>query len=342
MKTIIVGGGFGNLPKISGIISKLAKEFETPVVINGGTFEDLPFNLTEDLILWMPDISNEDEKHYPNKGAGSVLVCSKFMRTGYKRIDAVSRIFKMHGNAVIAIYKEKEICSFELIDALNNVWYSGDSIEFLADAIKSLYSFTKMSIRYGSEKSEDYQNNIRVSFSELASMTRLLNLNQALSERIMTQCGNRFFGNLSTRCQSLFPSLKGKIGTYVSPRNTDKNGLSVKDMVLCSLENFTVIYHNGKKPSVDSPIQLLVYETVPEINFMIHGHAKLVDKKYSFFVGKTNNYRLCGDVRETDEILEAIQTETSGIICLKNHGFLIFGEDLETMEKICNEACFVI
>ena len=52
----------------------------------------------------MPNIDNEEEKQYPIKKKGSVLICSKVMREGYKPIDAISRIFKMQGNAVIAIY----------------------------------------------------------------------------------------------------------------------------------------------------------------------------------------------------------------------------------------------
>lgn len=38
------------------------------------------------------------------------------MREGYTDIDAINRIFKMHGNAVIAIYNESNIFRFKLID----------------------------------------------------------------------------------------------------------------------------------------------------------------------------------------------------------------------------------
>jgi hypothetical protein len=135
MKTLIVGGNFGDAPKKSSIVDKISNKFIESFNINGGKLDDLPFKIDSDLIIWMPNISNETKKQYPFKSVGNVLIVSKVMREGYTRLDAVSRIFKMRGNAVIAIYKE-DIFRFELIDALGNIWYNGSDIKNLTDKIK--------------------------------------------------------------------------------------------------------------------------------------------------------------------------------------------------------------
>jgi hypothetical protein len=101
IQTLIVGGNFGDEPKSSSVVTKIANQLEITEVINGGTLDSLPHEMNMDLILWMPNITNESPKQYPKKGNGNVLICSKVMRDGYTVIDAVSRIFKMRGNAVI-------------------------------------------------------------------------------------------------------------------------------------------------------------------------------------------------------------------------------------------------
>lgn len=150
MKTLIVGGNFGQaktskiIDEISKYISESSSEFE---MLNGGEIGNLPKYLDSDLSLWMPNIENEEQKHYPIKKQGSVLICSKVMRNGYKDMDAVSRIFKMHGNAVIVIYKDKKPFVLRLIDALGNEWYNGSSLEELSRYIMLFYNWTKQAVR---------------------------------------------------------------------------------------------------------------------------------------------------------------------------------------------------
>ena len=105
--------------------------------------------LQDEVNIWMPNISNEEEKHYPMKHVGAILICSKVMRDGYTMVDAVSRIFKMHGNAVIAITYDKAegIYVMELIDALGNTWYKGSDLGGLATGIMSFVAFTKSARR---------------------------------------------------------------------------------------------------------------------------------------------------------------------------------------------------
>ena len=320
MKVSIVGGNFGQaktskiIEEISKYLSKSSSEFE---MLNGGEIENLPKYLDSDLSLWMPNIENEEQKHYPIKKQGSVLICSKVMRDGYKDVDAVSRIFKMHGNAVIAIYKDKKPFVFRLIDALGNEWYSGSSLEELSQSIISCYNWCKQSVRINTIQDDSLME------EEHPFLEKLIEINNMLANFVKKQCGDRFFGNISTRCQQLFPSTSSEFSMYVSPRNSDKEVLASKDMVYI---NSSMHYKGSKKPSVDSPCQIEIYKRHPEIHYMIHGHAFIKNAP------TTNEYYLCGDVREADEVSSLIKG--NGAINLKNHGFLIYAKTIEDLEAV--------
>ena len=103
-KTMILGGTFdyeGGKP--SSVVEKLSYAIGRPssarynfCYYNGGRpsllncFTDMSWN-HQDLIVWMPNVSNELDKMYPDKKEGSVLICSKLMHEGVRRIDAGSQ-----------------------------------------------------------------------------------------------------------------------------------------------------------------------------------------------------------------------------------------------------------
>lgn len=340
MKHLIVVGGEFNLisekRRASSIVSKLTSSFNdkkfTKNMINGGSLDDLPTSLRmNSLVIWMPNISNEEEKHYPKKQwVNTTLICSKVMREGYSDIDAVSRIFKMHGNAVIAIYGEKEK-TFKLIDSLGTVWYHGGSISLLAEAIEVFDDFSRNQKRLRSIKldnSEKYSTD-----EELMRISNLIEINKSLAESVKKQAGDRFFGNLSTRCALLFPSSREGIGFYVSPRNSDKTTLESNDMVYCEYVDDLLYYTGERKPSVDTPIQAEIYKRFPEINYMIHGHAFIEDAP------KTQNYFLCGDLNAIEEISDLVE-KSNGVINLKNHGFLFYSKSIEELSELIKNKKF--
>jgi len=351
MDILIVGGNFGYMPKSSSVVSKINDIFEYRdlrnisidrlTCINGGDIvtDKLYFDnqlfiahglaSQADLVIWMPNISNEAEKDYPAKKPGAILICSKVMREGYTRIDAISRIFKMHGNAVITIYKEDKIFRFELIDALGNIWYNGTEIIKLCWAIEDFVNFTQSAKRVQTRKrdydfvfSDDNKNQIH----------ELIDANKRLQEHIMTACGNRFFGNISTRCTKLFPSMRnGEICMFVSPRNVDKSSIT-PDMMVPYFEDDS--YMGDRKPSVDSPAQVRLYQAMPNINYMIHGHAEIISPN----IRTTDEYKLCGDINEVDEVLNTVNDNnaTNFIVNLKNHGFLIGASDITCLNNLLN------
>lgn len=336
-KKVMIVGGNPDTEKRSKIIDILHNAF----LINKNDINSLELynsRLPKDisgsnLIIWMPDISNEKPKDYPVKDKGAVLICSKVMRPGYGEFDAISRIFQMSGNAVIAIYTDNpKKAIFKLIDALGNTWCETADIQELYGAIIQFFEWTKTSIRKSlhNQPLDKLPLNITDIFNKNSeALKKFIEINNILASSVQTAVGKRFFGNLSTRCMKLFPSTRSNDYIFVSPRNVDKLKLTTEDFIIINLSDFS--YFGERKPSVDTPIQCFLYNKYPEINFMIHGHAYLAGAPF------TENYFPCGDMREAKEIL-SIWNDAPACINLKNHGFLITSKTLIEMEELINSA----
>lgn len=342
MKALIVGGNFGDEPKESKIIRQAYKELKmipdkNVTLINGGTEEQLKDILSQttnfDLIIWMPNVSNDMKGYFPKKKKGAVLICSKVMRKGTTEIDAVSRIFKFSGNAVITIDTTNPKFEFKLIDALGNVWTNTVFVRDIVRYILQLYEWTGKSLRINTSKTSQV--------NTIACLPKLLEINKFVSQQCQKSFGERFFGNLSTRCTKLFPSSRLTDNTFLmSARNSNKDFLGVEDMILI---NGTFEYSGERKPSVDAPVQISIYNKFPNINFMIHGHAYIKNAIY------TKKYRPCGDVFEADEVWITITEKyPSGVeslvnkeaVNLKNHGFLLMAETIKGLEEMVIMAIF--
>jgi ribulose-5-phosphate 4-epimerase/fuculose-1-phosphate aldolase len=339
VKVLIVGGTFDRTGgRKSSIIKKLAtiaKNSGYVDVCNGGTLKELQaINLEGyDLVFWWADVSNAERKSYPTKETGSVMIVSKVIRPNRTYIDAVARIFKLHGNAVVAIHKDRIPFEFVLIDALGNIWYRGTELEKLVQKIQEFYLWTKGSIRVRSCPVNIKQPQIN---KEL--LTRFIELNKEVANKYQKIKG-RYFGNISTRCAKMFPTMREKKWILVSARNTDKERITADDMVLARLSDNRVEFietRKGIKPSVDTPIQLKLYEKFPFVNYMIHGHAFVKGAPY------TEHYYPCGDLREFPEVAKIIESEEKerGVINLRNHGFLLYASTLEEVEKLVNSLEF--
>ena len=201
MKVIIVGGTFtDNIGTVhrSGVVHKMYEHllntnaFVNCIdvdVINGGLVSnipsDFPLRKDADLTIWMPNIPNEQDKNYPIKKQGSVLICSKVMREGYTRVDSISRIFKMHGNAVIEIRKDEDtgLVKFTLVDALGNLWYDGSDIPSLMTSIMAFVAFTKSAKRINTSRANEHYVPVDKYFEDnKENIQMLLNVNKKLQQ----------------------------------------------------------------------------------------------------------------------------------------------------------------
>ncbi len=344
MRTLIVGGDFGDNPKESSVINKLGEHFIYSInwpggdaFVNGGSIEDLVHIASNaagyELIIWMPNLENLPNKIYPKKDPGAVLVCSKVLRPDRDRGDAVARIFRMNGNAVITVNIDQKPYKFELIDALANKWWEGSDIEVLASHIKDLFIWTKQSIRLNSKLAAfDPEELVELD----GNMNELCEIVHTVADRVENERGGRYFGNISTRCAAMFPSMRVPNNiVLMSARNSPKTHLTWEDFVPTKLIDNTVLYHGDKKPSVDAPIQLSLYAKYPELNFLIHGHAFLKDMPF------TEHYFPCGDMREFEAVTNLLDDNIGVVqINLKNHGFLIGTRTLDGLKYAVENVDF--
>ena len=182
-KTIVVGGDFGEIPRQSRIIDEIWNPYRSYIdCINGGTMEDLKnIDLSSyNLILWMPNISNEEKKFYPKKPIGSVLIISKVLRNENSEKDAISRIFKMNANAVITIDKSKDEFVFKTIDALGNFWWETTNPETIIHYCNWIWKVYGLSKRIRSEKIENSENIPQPYYEDL---DRFMELNRKVASK---------------------------------------------------------------------------------------------------------------------------------------------------------------
>lgn len=345
MQVLIVGGNFGNTPKESSIVNQLADGFLDPHVFNGGDLGSL--NLASglakycELVIWMPNVDNAEHKVYPQKDVGSVLIVSKVLRENRNEGDAVSRIFTMHANAVISIDKSGPRFKFRLLDALGNLWGEDTNITNMAWPITKLYKWSSKSTRIPSRLIDEPC----MDYTESPELNKFIDIIKVVADKVENERGGRYFGNASTRCSKMFPSMKMDDYVLVSGRSVPKDRIEPTDFIPVRfvmgediIKSFSDVGYLGefnKKPSVDTPIQLRLYNDFPQFNYMIHGHAYIEN------VSMTENYFPCGDMREYMELykhfanrihLKGNKSIPTMFINLKNHGFIILSENLTDLE----------
>lgn len=287
------------------------------------------------------------------KKLGSVLI--NFIDIYENEIDAITSIFENNANAVI--YTKNN--NYKFVDALGNVWYEGLEENELADAIKTHYLWSSSAKRVKSQPITEPHLEQDVFFDKeefslgksgrfgwnygrygyfyettflVPQIEKFIELNKQVADKFELIKG-RYFGNCSTRCSEMFPTANLGDFVLVSKRNVPKARLSPSEMVVVKFDH-NVEYYGENKPSVDTPIQCEIYKLKPEIKYMIHGHT------YIDGAVMTDNYYPCGDMREVDEVLNKI-VDNSGVLNLRNHGFLIYANSIEKLEELINNSSFI-
>ena len=151
---------------------------------------------------------------------------------------------------------------------------------------------------------------------------------------IMPEPTNRFLGNSSFRCtKGGFPSFRDGEFIYVSRRNIDKEHIDRIGFVPVYAhreEGEKVAYLGDHKPSVDTPVQLALYEMFPNINFMIHSHTYVKDGIFTEFPLP------CGAFEEVAEIDKVTPDKEKNFyaINLIGHGCLIMSNDVKKLKDV--------
>lgn len=336
MKILVVGGNFNSSGgKSSSIINKiinvLSDEFgeDNVVSLNGGTLEELNSSVKEfkDVIFWAPNVSNDLEKILPDikkKYPKTLLISTKrVIEKYYTEFDVIGRLLKSKSNLGLMITKDEDLYNFKLLDPLGNCYISSSNIQdialVLSKRIKELKGLTRISsIQIGENR------NIQVNpeFIEYIKYTA-----EQFTHYVNAINPNRMLGNASTRCMFGFPAQKNSNGIYVTQRNIDKALISTNGFVEVTNNESQVEYYGDKKPSVDTPIQIKLFNYFNNINYMVHGHVYL--KNVPITIKKIP----CGFIEEFDEIVDIFSDRdiTSFAINLKGHGCLIMAQQVSQL-----------
>lgn len=136
------------------------------------------------------------------------------------------------------------------------------------------------------------------------------------------------------RCTKGFPSFKMGDLIYVSRRNVNKEELSINDFVPVYFDGDEIKYAGPNKPSVDTPIQLRLYQRLPNINYMIHSHCYVNDAPF------TKVSIPCGGLEEVDEVIETLLRNYDSLdqdfyaVNLIGHGNIIMGKTVRHLQNI--------
>ena len=363
---LIVGGTFDrDQGKPSGLIEKLgqciayAAETYITEVVNGGNIEGLKTYLerTPDykFVFWFANVSNDEEKIRDVKSVAphSLLITSKrndfiddeHTKQKYDFEELLQRALAIKANLCFEFCKvEDKVFNIKVFDPLGCVWYNGTDIfqaaKAAVDRLKYLASVTRKPSVNTTEVPEVIFNDTDKEFLEFVKTSaETFHKLMCLPPDV-----KRFVGNASlrfkepTRCMSGFPAMRKGDYVLMSRRNVDKTGITEKDFVPCFLgDDGKVMYGGENKPSVDSPVQLVLFKKLKNIDYILHGHCYIEDAPM------TKRAVPCGAVEEVNEICECIvdnkfkgYDDTFYAINLKGHGCLIMANatELDRMKSV--------
>lgn len=239
--------------------------------------------------------------------------------------DFVGRLLKSRSNLGFMIGKDNGTYNYTVVDPLGNVYNKTDDLKSLASTLKfritSLLSCTRVSSkRIGDVREFDINSNfletIKISANHFSKCVNAIN-------------PNRFLGNASTRCSYGFPACRDNQRIFVTRRNIDKENIESSHFVEISDDEGEVCFYGKYKPSVDSPIQIKIFNNYPNINYIIHGHV------YIDGAPITENKLPCGAVEEYDEISGLIKDKNIEYFAvnLKGHGCILCAKTVKQMDK---------
>lgn len=366
-KLLFVGGTFddvGGRPSrlIEKMYFELLKDRDIEVTFkNGGFVNDLHENILPSvsdygIVFWFANVPNEEPKIRDVKAINpkTILVTSKRNDDEkYTFAELITRALSIKANLTVEFSKGERAFNMMVFDPLGNVFYNGVEIEKMVAATigraKKLITFTRVpSIKDDGETPPVPNEENFFNFAH--------NCADIFHNLIRPAKGTeRFLGNMSFRCQNGFPSFRGDNGiVYVSRRNVDKGTINKDSFVPTYLDtNNNVKYFGEAKPSVDTPVQLRLYNLFPWANYMLHAHCfvEIDDSVEGFYTCKTSHPVPCGAIEEVSEILNAVESipnfdngEPKLIaVNLVGHGCILIANNVGVFDELTKrkDNCFV-
>lgn len=336
---LIVGGTFdGDEGKPSGFIAKLADAIACLVgnvtLVNGGNWmalaRKLPGHLSDKtVVFWGPNVSNDEEKmirQIKDLNPACFLVSTKRNYgegDAYTRLDLVARALKTKSNLLLELTQEDGKFASTLIDPLGNT-FCEEETDLAVVALALVTRMTELTTftRVGSR-----QVDLATPAPDMPDFYQLVrDKAEVFHGLIHAVHQDRFLGNASFRCPHGFPSMRHEGLIFVSRRNLDKRLLGPDGFVAVNPQflDGNVCYHGEHKPSVDTPIQVALYNYYPNVKYMVHSHT------YVRHAMTTERIIPCGAMEEFLEIVELYQDRrvANMVVNLRGHGSLIMADNL--------------
>lgn len=339
----IVAGTFDdNGGRKSSFAEKLSQNLslKTDVVLfNGGYYSQLS-DIIKSLpshdcsVLWFVDIPNDklkiinDIKEINNK---IYLVISKRnFDQSYSIMDLVSRALSAKANLLLEFSGSKDNIHFTVLDPLANIFmFKSNNIEELSSV---LYNRLLQLSRFHRTPSFNLGRKRKLPESnEISKFTDIVRKQADVFHKIIHGVNTeRMLGNASFRCQKGFPSFRSDERIFISCRNIDKRYIDLDSFVEVQSCSGGIGYYGTKKPSVDSPVQLALYNNYPNINYILHSHTYIQDAPM------TELYVPCGAIEEYGQIFKVNSDYNSCNFCvnLKGHGSICLVNSLEFFNDI--------
>lgn len=352
MKILFVGGTFdeeGGRP--SGLVKEFVNHlnnFDISHIVdlyNGGSYKDLhhlvKMSAFYDCVFWWPNVPNNLPKMRNIKEINpkAMLVTSKRNDNNkYNIQELINHSLKVKANLTIEFIKkpntnEYKIFNMKILDPLGNCWYYGDDLisccKYLMMRLEYLSSITRQS-------THQMKTNETINIPDKPEFFAIIKkYAEVLHKLIMPEKGvTRFLGNTSFRCMRGFPSFKEDTCIYVSKRNVDKRYIDRNAFVPVVYKDGKILYYGDNKPSVDTPIQVRLYNFFPNANYMFHSHCYIKGAPY------TKEVVPCGGLEEVSAICKTARAAYGSldkdfyVINLLGHGSIAIAKNADMLRNI--------
>lgn len=326
-KSLFVGGTYISAGKKSSIGEKVFESLKLNEIDyhNGGKFNEL-VNLREKInkgdyerVFWFPYIEEENTwitRSLKKRNNNFVLISSqRNLENKLNFLEIINRSLINKSNLHIEFSFNENKYNARIIDPLGNVYANTTDMQIIGKVLKTRSDELLKYHRINSSRVGDKI--IPQANQEFLDIIRKYG---EIFHNIIygTVKNERFMGNASFRCKYGFPSFRNKELIFVSERNIDKRGIN-NDSFVALNPKLPIEYYGIKKPSVDSPIQIRLYDYYKNVSFIMHSHTYLSNFPF------TRNLVPCGALEEFDEIKELFNDEKSVNfgVNLKGHGSLV-------------------
>lgn len=255
-----------------------------------------------------------------------LLIPFKLADAEMSQVEIVRWMLELH--AALAVYSRLgDSSTYYIIDALaNEIVVSKDDLPYRL--VHEVSHFLQAIRRRSVQKGHDIP-----SLPYLADIVTFSRKMQPAFSQIIERnvSSGRWPGNFSFRCTHGFLSSRVADGFIITRRNVDKTGLTEDDFVFVSteLENDALVYSGkaGVKPSIDSPVHRLIYEQIPWVKSIVHGHLQAHGE--NVYHQKLTRWP-CGAENEGHDIIEVAPSDAQElwVANVEGHGFVaLIGSD---------------